>query len=96
MFQSSSERFTGAGQFLEAAHVTVVQQGDRGLVLGVIGGPLRFVALHHRHGFAAKCRAQPAELLGQVRNVRNGVLQNQRLHRLRVMDAVFDGEPATP
>ncbi|MNR30413.1 hypothetical protein D3C85_1478680 [compost metagenome] len=61
---------------VEAAHVTVVEQGDGCLVLGMIEVPLGLVALHHRHGFAAQGTAQAFQLADQVRDVADGVFQN--------------------
>ena len=45
--------FDRLGPFVQTAHVAIVEQGDRGLVLRVIEGAHGFMALHHGHGFAA-------------------------------------------
>jgi len=76
--------------------VTVVEQGDCGLILRMIEGAHGFMALHHCHGFAAKGTAQAFKFLGQVRNVADGVFEDQAFQRIGVMNGVFDAEPTAP
>lgn len=76
--------------------MAVVEQGDGRLVLGMVEGAQGLVALHHRHGLAAQRAAQAFKLGDQVRNVADGVLENQTFQRLRVINGVLDCQPAAP
>ena len=76
--------------------MAVVQDGDRGLVFGMVQGAFGLVLLHHGLGLGPECCAQPVQLAHQMRHVTAGVLEDDGLQVLGPGDAVLDAEPAAP
>ena len=76
--------------------MAVVQERDRGLVLGVIERALGLVALHHGDRLGTQGAAQALELGGEMRDVGDRVGEDQGAQRFGVGERVLDGEPAAP